>query len=357
MILRFQPINLLSMNKSIYFIAILFSALLFGCKSDKPDDSPSPVINIGGAGKVYITCEGNYQFGNAKVSLYDKNDSTVVEDIYQQVNHTPLGDVCQSMTLFNNRYYIVLNNSSKIVVVNAASFVKEAEITGFNSPRYFVPITNSKAYVSDIYANCIYVVNLSDNTITSTIPLSHDSQQMVMMYGKVFVTSMYSDKIIVVNTTTDQVSDSITVAWAPGSVCQDKNGALWVMCSGDSLLNKSSALVQINPLSNSVIKSFTFSGNHAPWRLCMNAQNDTLYYLDRNVYRMSIYDAQLPVDAFINGSANLFYGLGVDPLLNEVYVADAVDYIQQGVVYRYNTDGALLHQFRTGNIPSGFYFQ
>jgi len=61
------------MNKSIYFIAILFSALLFGCKSDKPDDSPSPVINIGGAGKVYITCEGNYQFGNAKVSLYDKN--------------------------------------------------------------------------------------------------------------------------------------------------------------------------------------------------------------------------------------------------------------------------------------------
>lgn len=241
--------------------------------------------------------------------------------------------------------------------MNAASFVKEAEITGFNSPRYFVPITNNKAYVSDIYANCIYVVNLSDNTITSTIPLSHDSQQMVMMYGKVFVTSMYSDKIIVVNTTTDQVSDSITVAWAPGSVCQDKNGALWVMCSGDSLLNKSSALVQINPLSNSVIKSFTFSGNHAPWRLCMNAQNDTLYYLDRNVYRMSIYDAQLPVDAFINGSANLFYGLGVDPLLNEVYVADAVDYIQQGVVYRYNTDGALLHQFRTGNIPSGFYFQ
>ncbi|MEZ5068343.1 MAG: hypothetical protein R2847_07535 [Bacteroidia bacterium] len=43
-----------------------------------------------------------------------------------------------------------------------------------------------------------------------------------------------------------------------------------------------------------------------------------------------------PVDAFINGSANLFYGL-VHPLLNEVYVADAVDYIQQGVVYRYNT--------------------
>lgn len=345
------------MNKSIYVIAVLLSALLFGCKSDKPDDSPSPVINTGESGKVYITCEGNFQFGNAKVSLYDKKDSTVVEDLYKEVNHTPLGDVCQSMTLFNNRFFIVLNNSSKIVVVNAGTFVKEGEITGFNSPRYFIPITNSKAYVSDIYANCIYVVNLSDNTISSTIPLSHDSQQMVMMYGKVFVTSMYSDKIIVVNTTTDQVSDSITVAWAPGSVCQDKNGALWVMCSGDSLLNKSSALVQINPLSNSVIKSFTFSGNHAPWRLCMNAQNDTLYYLDRNVYRMSIYDAQLPVDAFINGRANLFYGLGVDPLLNEVYVADAVDYIQQGVVYRYNTDGALLHQFRTGNIPSGFYFQ
>lgn len=345
------------MSRVLFLLSVAVALIFSGCRSDKPKLAPAPVVSTNTEGKVYITCEGNFQFGNAKISLYDKRDSSVIEDIYKAINHVPLGDVCQSMTLFNNRYYIVMNNSSKVVVVNATTFQKEAEITGFNSPRYFVPVSNSKAYVSDIYANCVYVVNLASNVITSTISLHHDSQQMLMMYGKVFVTSMFSDKIMVLNTMTDQVSDSISVSWAPGAMCQDKDGMLWVMCAGDSLQNKSSALIQFNPITKSILKSLIFSGNHAPWRLCMNGQNDTLYFLDHHVYRMSIYDSQLPDNYFISGNANLFYGLGVDPVLNEVYVADAVDYIQQGVVYRYNANGTLIHQFRTGNIPSGFFFQ
>lgn len=345
------------MNRIVCYLLLFSAAFIFGCKSDKPDVSPTPVINSGAQGKVYITCEGNFQFGNAKISLYDKDSLSVVEDLYQEINHTPLGDVCQSMTLFNNRYYIVMNNSSKVVVVNATTFKKEAEIPGFTSPRYFIPVSNSKAYVSDIYADGIYVVNLVSNSISSTITLNHDSQQMIMMYGKVFISSMFSEKIMVLNTLTDQISDSITVAWAPGAMCQDKDGMIWVMCAGDSLQSKPSALVQFNPVTNQVEKTLTFSGHHSPWRMVSNVTNDTLYFLDGNVYRMSIYDTQLPALSFINGGGKLFYGLGVDPLLNEVYVADAVDYLQQGVVYRYNADGTLKHQFRTGNIPSGFYFQ
>ena len=36
------------------------------------------------------------------------------------------------------------------------------------------------------------------------------------------------------------------------------------------------------------------------------------------------------------------------------YVADAIDYQQKGIVYRYSPEGELLDEFRVGIIPGAF---
>ena len=155
----------------ILVIAAAFSIVTHSCRKDKPDDQLNPPITVGTSGGVYITNEGNFQFGNATVSYYNIADSTVAEDIYEAANNNPLGDVCQSLCLFNGKAYIVVNNSGKVAVVNAVTFVEEATISGLASPRYFLPVSNSKAYITDLTSNTVSVVNLNDNTVSGSIAI------------------------------------------------------------------------------------------------------------------------------------------------------------------------------------------
>ena len=126
--------------KIYYYIFILF--LVSSCVKDKPQDPVKTAVSIDSENKVLITNEGNFGWGIGTISVYDPTSGAVIDKYDQQQNGgSTLGNVCQSITKYNNHYYIVMNNSNKIVVVNASDFVKTAIITGFNSPRYILPIT------------------------------------------------------------------------------------------------------------------------------------------------------------------------------------------------------------------------
>ncbi len=340
-------------------LLLIFSAVLSiaACKKDAPYEVVKPSVNIQNANGVYITNEGNFQFGNAKISYYDAAAAQVNEDIYQPANNIGLGDVCQSMTFFNNKAYIVVNNSGKIVVVNPTNFTATATINGFVSPRYLLPISNNKAYISDLYANKISVVNLSNNTISGTIPCTGWTEEMSLIYGKAYITNQKKDKLYVINTANDILEDSITVNYGANSIKQDKNGKLWVLSAGNTANNLKGALNCINPSNNQVEKTFLFANNDAPSRLCINSTNDTLYYLNNGVFRLPITATALPATAFVPQGNRNFYGIGVQPNSNNIYVADAIDYVQRGKIYVYNPDGTPKTNFLAGIIPNNFYFK
>jgi YVTN family beta-propeller protein len=341
-------------NRHSFFLLAALS-MLVSCRKDKPESPNEGPIVVGSQGGVYITNEGNFGFGNAKVSYYDIANGTVVADLYQPANGVSLGDVCQSMRLFNNKGYVVVNNSNKVVVVDPSTFVVTATITGFNSPRYLLPVSNSKAYVTDLYANSIAVVNLSSSTITGSIPCPGWTEELVLAYGKAFVTNQSRNHVYVIDTATDLLMDSIPVSRGGNSIVEDANGKLWVACSGGS--GTSPALHRIDPQSLTVEATFPFpSPSDSPWRLDINSGNDTLYYLNSDVYRMAITAGALPSSPFINASGRNFYGIGIEPNSGVVYVADAIDYVQQGTVYRYKPDGTLLNSFPAGIIPGDFCF-
>ena len=50
-------------------------------------------------------------------------------------------------------------------------------------------------------------------------------------------------------------------------------------------------------------------------------------------------------------------GLGIDPATSEVYVADAIDYVQHGVVYRFTPQGRAIDTLRVGIVPGSFCFK
>ncbi len=320
------------------------------CVKDKPDpddyQAPPAVLSRG----VFVANEGNFQWGNATVSYHDIPTGLTTADLFQPANQRPLGDVCQSITFVGYKAYLVVNNSGKVEVVNAGNFSSIATITGFVSPRYLLPVSDRKAYVTDLYSDKISIVDLASNAVTGQIACPGWTEELVFTAGQVYVTNSERDKVYVIDPVSDQLSDSITVSYGGNSLRTDAQGKVWVLCGGNASAGIQSALYCINPANNQVEKNLSFSTSGA-WRLQLNAAGDTLYYLHRDVYRMPVSATALPSSPFISEGSRNLYSLGLDPLNGDVYVADAIDYVQQGRIYRYSSTGELITSFYAGIIP------
>lgn len=335
-------------------ICLLLILVMFSCKKEK-DTVPEKPFEAKSGG-VYISHEGNFGSSNATISYYNPDDGTVFQDVFTNANNTALGDICQSMTIINNRLYLVINNSGKIEVCDPYTMKRTATISGLTSPRYITYAGNSKAYVSDTYSNNISIINLNNNSVSGTINLNGWTEQMLLNNNSVFITNVQSDYLYVADVTTDVITDSIFISKGGSYIAEDKNGKLWVLCGGDYLHTYEAALYKIDPVLFTVESRFDFTAADAPSRLAFNKTSDTLFFLNNGVFRMSINDGGLPSSPFIQSSGNVFYGLAVDKNKNEIYVSDAIDFVQKGKIYRYDMNGVEKNKFTAGIIPGDFLF-
>jgi hypothetical protein len=345
------------------------------------NNNPSPIHENKTGHDVFIVNQGNFGYGNSSLSYYDPIAKTVINNVFYGTNGLPLGDVANSMVTRDSLGYIVINNSGKIYIINENTFQYVGKITGFTSPRNICFISDTKAYVTDMYSKSIQIVNPKTMKITDSINIDnhttdftqHTSEQVVLYNNLAFVNSWsYDDKILVINTNTDQVVDSIIVTKQPNSMALDRNDHLWVLSdggySGSPYGQVSAALTEIDAKTKQVLKTFTFSNIAAsPTGLCMNPTGDTLYYLKPSaygatislpgVYAMPINDQSLPSMPVINQDGRSFYALGVDPGNGTVYVSDAKDYTQSGEVFVYSSTGQVQDSITAGIIPGGFCFK
>jgi YVTN family beta-propeller protein len=337
---------------------ILLTALLVvsACRSDKPDVKPEEQISASTGTGVFVTNEGLYQWGNASVSYIHFADNKVTEDVFEAANDRPLGDICQSMELFNGKGYVVVDNSGKIEIVNPSTFQSVGSISGLTSPRYFLGVSTTKAYVTDLFSNSISVVDLTSNTKTKSIPCPGWTEELVLANSKVYVTNVRKKYLYILNTTTDVLQDSIEIGEASNSVKKDKNGKVWVLCSGKINASTAPTLHRINPANDEVELTLTFPLAANPWRLDINGGGDTLYFLNSGVYQFPIALTSLPTSPLIPEGGSLFYGLGIDPHSGVIYVSDAIDYVQKGKVFRYTPSGANIDNFNVGINPGEFCF-
>jgi YVTN family beta-propeller protein len=342
-----------------YFILISIILITFiSCVSDLPPCDDNKIITTSGLNEVFITNEGNYQFGNSGVSFYSDGQTDAIQDLFKTANNRPLGDICQSMCTYAGRTYLVVNNSGKIEVVNSETFISEAVINGLISPRYFLPVSKSKAYVSDLYSNTISIIDLNTNKLSGQINCNGWTEEMALAYGKVFATNRTSDQLYVINTLNDKVEDSIKIGYGSGWIVEDKFSKLWILCTGDLNKKFNATLHRIDPVTHIVEQSYSFTDKYDyPTRLEINRKGDTLYFISGGIFQMLISDNSLPAVPFIEKSGRNFYSLGVNPNNGNIYVGDAIDYVQRGKIYIFNPEGVTINTFLAGINPGDFYFK
>ena len=351
-------------NKLIYLLVLI---AFYSCKKEDDSAIPAPESSKG----VYIINEGSFGNGNGSVSFLEYNTGNLTENFFQQQNQIPLGDVVMSMKIYQERGYIVVNNSQKIEVVNIDNFKSTGTITNLSSPRYFVPLNPAKGYVSDWNSNVIAVVDLNTFQIIKTIPAGSGPEQMAVVNDKLYVTNVggfgSDSTVTVINTIADTVIKTITVGRNPNSIVSDKNGKLWVLCNGDigadwvggTADDIAGELILLNATTDTIEKSFVMTTVDHPMKLTMNSTGDKLYYLngmsgfDGRIYVMNITDQILPAQPLAD---KIFYGLGVDPQTKNILGAYVPGFSQKGYIFRYTDSGLLIDSIKVGIAPSGFAF-
>lgn len=314
---------------------------------------------------VFITNEGNFQYGNASLSYYDPTTMTVENEVFNRANAMKLGDVAQSMIIHDNVGWVVVNNSHVIFAIDINTFKERGRITNLTSPRYMHFLSDEKAYVTQLWDNRIFIVNPKRYEIIGYIEcpgmtMENGSTEQMVQYGKyVYVNCWsYQNRILKIDTETDRVVDELVVGIQPTSLVLDKNNKMWTITDGGYENSpygyEAPTLYCIDAETFTIEKQYRFRLGDKASELQLNRAGDMLYWLNDDVWAMSVDDTRLPIRPFLESKGTIYYGLTVSPGNGDVYVADAIDYQQPGKVYRYTSDGILQDEFYVGIIPGAF---
>ncbi len=351
-------------RKLILFIVPF--VILLSCKKTPQE----PVINKQVGKGLFIVNQGNFMFSNSSLSYYNPVTGEVQNKVFQKINNIPLGDVAQSMIINDSVGFVVLNNSGRVYVIDINTFEYKGWINGLTSPRYIKIINKTKGYITDLYARAITVFNPETLEITGYIPTNngnrafnqHSTEQMVRINNRIYTNCWsFDDKVLVIDTERDVVVDSITIGIQPVAIQKDKNDYLWVLTDGgyqgNSFGYENPKLVCMNVKNKSIIREFSFKLTDRPTDLQINAARDTLYLLNNDVWKLAVDQENFPTVPFVKHGQRLFYAIGVDPSTSEVYISDAIDYMQPGLVFRYTPQGQPIDTLRVGIVPGAICFK
>ncbi|MCC3155149.1 hypothetical protein Q3A66_18830 [Hymenobacter sp. BT770] len=347
------------------FLAAL--ALLAACDPQGTIDTPAPAATTG----VFILSEGQFGAGDGAVSVFDKATKAVTLDAFSSANSgAKLGDVVQNMGVQGSRGYIVVNASKKIEVVNLPDFKTAGTITGLDQPRYFTATSATRGYVTEwrgpytgYLPGVLSILDLSTNTVASRVTVGRNPEQPLALGGKVYVPNSLDNTISVVDEATGTLSSTITVADGPSSMVADKDGNIWVLCSGFvtylsappyTARVSNGALVRFSPNSPATQFKLTFPATSGPSKLRINPAKDQLYYSFGGAeYQLSTTATALPTAPFIRRS---FSGFAIDPRDNTVFGGISPSYNSNGRFIRYQASGAAIDSFDVKVGPNGFLF-
>ncbi len=358
------------LNNSIIRLLLLSTVLcLSACKDNNTTPDPKPATS-----GFFIVNEGTFGSSNASISYFDTDQNMITNDVFKNNNNdAPIGDQAQSMTIAGNNGYILVQNSNKIEVININTFrsVKTIQTDNLN-PRYFMAVSEQKAYISDWSVEGVRVLDLQTNQLVGNVTTGLDPEQMAFSNGKLYVANsgfsvfpgLPDSTLSIIDVSNDQVTATVTLTYLPSYIQIDSDGKVWVLCKGLNVFNADfsldeaastpGALFKLDANGNELLRLDFPSQTIQPNRLAINSNKDVLYYLyGGGLYRMFITDKVLPTEAFIEKN---FYGLAVNPATGNIIGTQAPNFTSAGSIYRYNAQGEEIDRHTVGIAPNGCAF-
>lgn len=325
---------------------ILTIAILIILLSSCSDDPLEPIVTQGR--RVLILNEGNFGWGEGTITAYYPTDNVLKEECFKDINGTGIGNVLQSALHIDSIYYFVVNNSAKVVATDSTLKVVK-ELTGLTSPRNLYQVSKEKAYLTDLYANRIWVIDLATFTVSGEIKVRGWCDNGLLFNDFFYLANQISDQIYMIDPKTDQLTDSFTVNYAPQSIVPGDNG-IWILSQGG---NSDPAQLAFFDLAYNKSDSLNIDG--IPVHLRKDALTGDLFFVNEDIYKVEV-SVPLSAKKFTNLALTVPYAFDIDPYNGDLYISDALDYVQKSTVVRISKEGSEIARFKSGIITGAFVF-
>ena len=305
--------------------------------------------------RALVLAEGQFGYGTGSITGLSYN-SVVKQDLFRTVNGRTLGDVPQSITRIGDKFYIPVNNSQKIEVIDANTFksIETMKIDQVCIPMHLVQISEDEALLTDQSfkgSSNLFIIDLKHNTerpiVKRTIPLKHSTFQAKVVGDKIFIGGSSLLVFDLDNITTEGKRE---VAGLDGSncsvngfteLCLDAQGKLWVMTTG--------GVARVNPDTEKVEKIIPIDGvDQYRDNIAIDKDAKYIYFNEGvNIYRINTFDGkhELLFTHSQNDEMWTTYCIAVSPE-NTIFMTRVLfGSISRAKVYEYNTKGEILKKY------------
>lgn len=374
------------MNRKLIYIALV-SLLIAGCRRDEPvtppeEEQKGEVVQNEITG-FYLLNEGNMGSNKSTLDYYDYTTATYSRDIYAEANpNVPkeLGDVGNDLKIYGGRMYAVINCSNKVEVLDARTCKRIGQVDIPNC-RY-ITFDGRYAYVTSYagpvsldasHAQIGYVARFDTAAlqIDATCLVGYQPDEPAVVNGKLYVANSggymvpdYDSTVSVIDLTSFTETKRITVAKNLWRARADRYGQLWVSSRGD-YYDTPAKLYCIDTNTDRIVDSVSMAVSALDivgdsLYACATAwdyieMDDVLSYSILNVRTRETVSTGFITDG-TDAQIQKPYGIKVNPLTRDIYVTDAKNYVNPGMLHCYSPAGVLQWSVRTGDIPAQIAF-
>lgn len=345
------------LTKPLFLVLIV--GVFFSCSDD---DGPVPLGDYENG--VIIVNEGNFLEGDASLSFFSNSGSAPDLNVFDAVNDRALGDIAQSAYTYDTLLFVIVNNSNKVEVLHRYTMESLYTIDAA-LPRYMT-VANGKGYLTEWVSfsdqGRLSIVDLATGNIDGSITVGFGAEYVVIDGTTAYVSNTFENTISEINLNTNTVDATLSLpSPAPTQMAIDSNGDLWVACKGgfdDNFEPTNDGLIIQIDLSTITSKGAIEFNANISGKLAINGPKDIIYFYTGNaVFDLDVNSTDSSIDPlFVNDAFTSLYGIGVDPSSGDVYVADSKNFIEDGEVYQYDSNGTLVTSFDVGRGPNGFVF-
>ncbi len=341
------------MKKHVLFgLGLITIATISACKKDRDSNDITA--------SVIIVNQGNFGSSTADLSVYDPETNAITNNAFSAANPgAQLGDVAQSIIQIENELFIAINNSRKIEVVDAQTLERKRviELPQGNYPRYMAIGNANEILVSNLFNPHVLRVDHQTGDVLGEINLGFDSEGLIRVDNSVWVTlpgswPSYNNTIAIISLQ-DYSFETIEVGVNPTRLVYDGLDKVWVLCAGTWGENNSGLYV-VNLDSKEVVITIPLSGSPSDMTYNVNARE---LYVNTSS-KLQVYNTvttSLKTDSLQRGG---FYAISYSNFDNKIYGVDALDFVQNGLLYIYETNGNQAHTdtLRVGVVPGFIHF-
>ena len=345
-----------------------FVAATFLITSCKKEDNNFPDGSHNAERGVYILNQGLANDGS-EISYFDAKTSTMHNDFFIAANPTKkLGSLANDIGIYGSKMYTTVNGSNKLEITNSTTG-KVIKTIALLEPRY-VAFYGKHAFVSS-YSDQVFAIDTATYEVKN-IAVGRTPEQLAVSGDKIFVANAgwqdavfndgeYDNTVSVIDGNSLEVIKTIEVADNIDRVYADNKGRVYV--NSETIYGvwpevlHPSRLYVINVASLSVEKKLDFGAEF------MTFYKNKAYLFTKDdptgktqLLEMDINDFSLIKKERFEDSQTLF-AFAIDPLLGDIWVADAMNYEENGKVHRFNSKTQTKETYEVRGLPSKFIFK